>query len=844
MHHNILSFWRTLENLPKGHRDKPSPRICLLLQELFEKWQSKPPWISQDQMGHLFDYFKESRDIRKLPIVERKGLTIQKTLELITRPEIYQNAGSMEIHPLEVVVGTCPPYSVGQGKELIRYLTEDESLYWEIRFFNEWSPFGHTVPNHEIILKLGTTGIISLCQNKIAQTNDKEKKSFYKAVISTMEGVNHFANAYADRCGKMKAIWEKGSLQNKNLESISERLRRVPALPSETFLDALQSILLIHCALHFTGEIVPIGRLDQLLIPYYEKDLSLGIITKEEAQEAIDAFWIKLDEKVLLNRRFAEDRFTSSDGALLGSGMASNFDQGALLNQWMQQITIGGTVANNNRAPEDASNAITEMCLNSARRLPLNSPTLDLRVHKKTSKKILKLAAEALLSGGAHPVLLNDDRIIPALHKKTGGQVELASARNYACDGCYETLFAGETEFSFGFVPAIDLLEKALNSGAQIGAAGGTYLRGSKQSYRTRPASEITSYEDFYKNLLEHMKIGCHKFYNGILDQYGIKTNVSPSPLLSAMINGCLETGRDISDGGARYKLFSPLMTGISTACDSLYVIKKLVFEEEFMTLEELVSCLRTNWEVAEVVGLQLSENRIQEIREACMSQKKFGYGIKEVDEIAWKLIQDFYTMLEVTRRSPIHTEQWKRLEDMYGSPEHPFQILIAPGVGTFEQYVFGGTFAGATPDGRKGGTTIASDLSPAPRHRDFDPRTLPKGIQQEVKLLQALDSYKDDRIDLLSDGAPADLNIREDFPLDDLTSVLYKFAKGNGGNILTITVANPETMERATENSEEYNLLRVRMGGWTEFFITLFPDHKDQHRRRPIYHPKNVNNG
>lgn len=843
MHKNILSYWRSLENLPNGHRDKPSPRNCILLQEMFEKWHSKPAWIKQDQLGHLFDYYKgnSKRKVKALSIMERKGLAIQKTLELVTREEFWFNGQTMLVHPLETVVGTLPPYSVGQGKELMRYLTNEESIAWEIQYFNEWSPFGHTVPDHNVFLNYGTSGVIGMCQDYIEKTSDAKKTSFYKSIIKVMEGINHFANAYADRCESIKNVHDVDSIEYKNMEAVSNRLRRIPAQPATSFIDALQCIYFMHCALHFTGEIVPIGRLDQLLISYYKEDIKNKTIKKEEAQDAIDAFWIKLDEKVILKRRFAEDRFTSSDGALLGSGGASNFDQGALLNQWMQQITIGGTIANNDKIPKDAANEITEMCLNSARRLPVNSPTLDLRVHSKTKPKILKLAAEALMSGGAHPVLLNDDRIIPALHKKTGGNVDLSSARNYACDGCYETLFAGETEFSFGFVGALDVLEKALNSGAGFAFSGATYLRGSKGSYRSKPASEIKSYKQFYDILLHHMEIGCHKFYNGILNQYGIKENVSPSPLLSSMITGCMESGRDISGGGAKYKLFSPLMTGISTTVDSLFVIKKLVFEDKFMTLEELVSALRTNWgKDSDLVGLHVSEDRINEIRQECIRQPKFGHNNKVVDEIAWQLIEDFYKKLTKTKTSNIHKEQWKKLEEKYGLKDKPFEILIAPGVGTFEQYVFGGSFVGATPDGRFKFQTIASDMSPAPLHAEIDPIDNDLDLPSTT-LIEGLNSYKDSRIDLLSDGAPADLNIREDFPLDELVEVIDKFAKGDGGNILTLTVANPETFVEAQKDPDEYNLLRVRMGGWTEFFITLFPDHKEQHRRRPLY--KSLNN-
>ena len=169
----------------------------------------------------------------------------------------------------------------------------------------------------------------------------------------------------------------------KSLQAVADNLDAAPAGPARTFHQALQAIYIMHCALHWTVEIVPIGRLDQLLAPIYAADVKSGL-KRERAQELIDCFWLKLDERVILNFRHAENRFTSSDGVLTGFFGSSNYDQGALLNQWMQQITVGGQLANDSAAPQDACNEITELCLVAARRLPLNSPTLDLRVHKGT----------------------------------------------------------------------------------------------------------------------------------------------------------------------------------------------------------------------------------------------------------------------------------------------------------------------------------------------------------------------------------------------------------------------------------------------------------------------------
>lgn len=836
MHKNILSFWQHLESLPDGHPDRLTARVCNLLQETFEKWHTKPRWFNFGQMGHLFDHYKnnELKKVRALSVAERKGLAIKKMFEIICTPANREANGTMEINPLELIIGTLPPYSVGQGKELLRYLTEEESLYWELRYFNEWSPFGHIVPDHEIILKKGIIAVMEDCQERKLKLSksEKDKKEFYQSVIYALEGVLYFINAYADYAKEIAGQFHPSDERAINLNRISERIREYPAKPCETYMDAVQSIYIMHCALHYTGEIVPIGRLDQLLNEFYVKDLAAGIISKAGSQEVLDCLWIKLDEKVVQNRRFIEDRFTSSDGALLGAGGPSNFDQGALVNQWMQQITIGGVVADNNKSATDAVNDITFMCLESARRLPMNSPTLDLRVHSKSDDKLFRAAARTVLSGGAHPVLMNDDKIIPALHNNTGGFVELKSARNYACDGCYETLFAGETEFSFGFVGALDVLEKAMNSGAGFAFSGGTYLRGTKGSIRTKQASDIDSFEAFWEILEKHLLLGCHKFLHGILSAYGSKEKVSPSPLLSAMINGCIEKGRDLAGGGARYHLFSPLMTGISTATDSLYVIKQLVFNDKLFTLQELVSCLRANWgRNTEVVGLKISQERISEIRNLCISQPKFGQGNKYVDALAHNLVNSFYDSLQKARVDKIHEDGWKRLEKLYSETGQKFEILIAPGVGTFEQYNFSGSFVGATPDGRYAFDSIASDMSPAPYHSDQ-----PIPSTAKVKFMDGLESYADPSINLLSDGAPPDFNIREDFSENDLVNIIRAFAGGHGGNMLTITVSDPETFANAQQTPADYNLLRVRMGGWTEFFISLFPALQEQHKRRPLF--------
>ena len=860
MHYNIASYWRHLQNLPPGHEDLPSPRVCRLMQGMFERWQGQQPFPEWDCFGHIRDHADKSDppQLMTQSIAVRRGVAIKKTLAWLVGHE-GQARGLAVVHPDELIVGTMPPYSVGQGKEIMGFLKgekddHDETLAYEIGFLNGWSNFGHIVPDHEKVMRLGLRQIITDCSASATDTKDLEQRAFYESVVHALQGCIRFAEGYAELAGRQagrhrqllednpkhpsKAIF----LQRiEGMTDVAQRLTRIPAEPCGSLLDAVQCLFLMNCCLHWTGELTSIGRLDQILHPYYEKQ-SLSL---EKAQEIIDCLWVKFDDRVMLNHRHFEDRFSSADGALLGTGGASNFDQGALANQWMQQVTIGGVKATNNKEQQDASNDITRMCLAAARRFPFNCPTVDLRVHKKTPDDLLDLAARAMLSGGAHPILLNDDKLIPALHKQGGETVELKSARNYACDGCYETLFPGETEFSFIYVPAVDVLEKALNSGAGFGMSGGVYLRGMKGSYRTPPADRIRDFDHLYEILERHIKLNVNRQFAGILHAFGIKKGVCSTPLLSAMISGCIESGRDLYDGGARYHMFAPLMTGISTVADSLYVIKTLIFGQNLCSLEELVACLRSNWgERAEVIGLKLPKERAESIREACLAQPKFGTGDHRVDELAWKLIRSFVDAVGEVRNHPIHQEQLRQLRQKYERPGHPFVLLLTPGVGTFEQYVFAGSFAGATPDGRKAGQSLGTDLSAAPVPEDLNPIIRdaddPQGplYARQSHLKAAMASWNDASVIDLTDGAPSDFNVREDFPHAKLVEVLREFADGKGSNIMTVTVANPETLRDAEDKPEQYNLVRVRMGGWTEFFSVLFDAHKKHHRRRPVYMP------
>ncbi|UCE17911.1 MAG: Dyp-type peroxidase [Gemmatimonadota bacterium] len=862
---NGLMFYNTKDYLYRvGNRAidlKPHPtdRVIELLGYTFSRWHDT--WYRRraaPELGHLKDYLDEKdQHLLKVSVAERKGLAVKKTLELLSSEEPGRRFGTYRIHPKEIIVGVVPDYTLGSGYEVMHYLQEDERTEAFVMKLSEGGAAGHNVPNYHRLLEKGIGGLLDEAERLRANASDTEVEQFFQSVIYSLEGVQTYMRNYAALVRGILSGMRYGSQHDReNLKSIAQRMEKLANESPTTFVEAAQLVFSMHCCMHIAGESVSIGRLDQLLAPFYEADR----ITPDEAQEIIDCFWIKMDEQVLLNHRHFNDRLSRGSVAITYEG--GDFPQGAALNQWVQQITVGGCKANDAETPEDGCNAVTRMCLRAARRLPLNAPCLSLRVHPDTPDDVLEEAARCVLSGGGHPFLINDDKIIAGLLRsgegiiETGTVVDLADARDMVCDGCFETIMAGKNEFAFSFVPVPDAIEMALNRGRTYAAAGPIHITGLKASFHSKPAEEIDSWEAFYELFLEHYRYKLIDFYNGMLSRYGNLSKVCPSPLLSALIDDCLERSRDLTAGGARYKLLSPLMSGIATAIDSLWAIRHMVFSNEAVfTLPELVNCLICNWGYdmkepfySSTIGegrIAVQAERFKHLRNYALGLSKFGQGHEEVDRFARKVVRDLVDMAYDLIRNPKNpiSEKLEILRGRYGTDECPFEFVITPGIATFEDYAGVGSFLGASADGRRNGQTVASDFSPSSTPLDLP---VPARGRVAIKSLhswaEGKTAYDDpahtDPIGVgLSCGSPVDINIRENFPLEQLKELIRQFAEGKiGPNMMSISCADPSTLEEAQRFPERYDLVRMRMGGWSEFFVAMFPHHQEQHKRRPVF--------
>jgi Dyp-type peroxidase family len=893
MFYNHRDYLYRMTTVPAAEMEAvrpPSRRVLRLLDGTFSLWQDN--WYfdrTQQELEHLSVYLRhylgerQAEDIMALSVVERMGWTVKIGLGKVFPSHEYgfrgrvpehdgnwrNGADTYHIDPAELIVGGMPNIGLGQGKYVIDYTRDDEQLANFFQGLSAASGGGHVVPGYQRLLTLGIDGLIEQVSTKLAATEDVATQQFYRAVVLALEGVSDHCMAFAGLATELvKDTAESQRAEVRNLLAIQARMRKLAHHKPDSLIEAAQLVFTLHSCLHLIGEPTAIGRLDQLLQPFYENDRDLGIVTDDQAQEIIDCFWVKLGEKVQPNRMFVEDHQPFGNMAL--GGFSANYPQGAANNQWVQQITVGGTVADDATGRgTPAYNDVTMFCLRAARRLPLNAPCLSLRVRPDMPAEYVHEAALALLSGGAHPILLNDEKVIKGLvhsgehigdgtvptastpvREKAGerwrSEVPLRVARDYACDGCYEPQFTGQNWFTIGGLNTVQVLEATLNQGKSWLTAGPMWFRGQKISFTSVNPKDLREFDDVVELFCRHLSWMYAKQVDDTLAGFGRVSTVCPSPLLSCFVDDCIEKGLDQYAGGPRYTVFGPGFTGLPNVINSLYAVRQLVFDETtaVTSLPELVQALICDWGesmtepfVSTLAGegrIAARAERFRDLRAAALTLPRYGRGHKDIDAFGNEILRRVCeTAVDVfTKPAEPTARRMVELAKQLGTPEHPFGMQVQPGVGTFENHVEFGAMCGASADGRRAGQPMASDLSPSP-----SPADLPVD-HQEAGFLAALRGYIGEGTDALWNTAPTDVNIREDFPVAELEKIIKAFGSGVGSNLLTITCADPATFEQACQDPEKYDLVRVRVGGWSEYFVAMFPAHQQQHRRRPLSLP------
>jgi formate C-acetyltransferase len=736
--------------------------ILSIKQRMFEGFQKeKEIWCPNETI-------LDNAEVKKEPLVVRKALAIDHLLKTI--PVIIKD--------YDLIAGIANKGTWEFGFVFPHYALPEELEEAAKYGLDELSIFGHHPINFSKALTLGFKGYRKRIYEKIEEETEKEKPgegvlNEYRAMLISLDAVCRYAKRYSD-CALNMALKEKNDKRRHELLEISRILTMVPENPPESFYEALQMHWIIYSAMHTAIESVPAGRSDQYLYPFYKADIDKAAITSDDARVLLASWLAKYSDRVEVNPEHW--KYASTPKLDLYSGKDEKRHWGTAANAWLMNMILGGVDENG----EDATNELSYLILETWADLELISPVMSARISPKTPQSFVETCARILRNGSAEPALYNDELIINGLVKKG---IPLRDARNYSNDGCWEILIHGCTEEAFDFVSFIQALEYTLHRGMSL-------LRGKQEGIDQGDPADFKTFDELYTAYLRQIENEVNwRVIEKRRNLFQRASMIAPDPLLSVFMDDCIEKGKDITEGGARYAFAAPMMVGLANTVDSLAAIKKLVYEDKIFTMTQLVAAMKNNWKNQEFMRQTLL-NRVP----------KFGNDDDYVDSIAVRLLKDFADYI-------------KQREE-----EFP-QLMMPIGLGTFERYVYFGLQMGATPDGRFAEETLAPNYSPMPG--------------QDVNSVTAV-LHSISKADLLPyvQGCAVDVQVNaNEYKGEDgvkRMSALIRSFCDLGGTIFTLSGVDEAVLRDAQEHPENHRGLRVRYGGYSGYFISMPKWHQD----------------
>jgi len=531
---------------------------------------------------------------------------------------------------------------------------------------------GHFAPDHQWLFNRGLESIIAECEQYRSEINWNEpdaikKKDFYDAAIVSVGAVIKFAERYADLAEEM-AEKEEDMIRRKELLEIAAVCRHVPRKPARDFREALQFVIFIHICIQIedNGAGVSFGRFDQFMYPLYRQGIADGILNDELVTELTENFFLQI--------------YTCNK---VRSWIDTDFYRGVPM---FQNLTIGG------QEPVrkcDATNELSYICLDATFNTRVPQPSLTVRFHKNTPFEFKMKVAEVIRLGTGLPSIFNDETYIPALMNRG---YELDDAYNYCIIGCVEPGTAGLLGGRTGgaWLNCTKALEMSLYNGTD--PRTGICLH---KNANGKDLSGFESFEEVKEAYLDQMAyyIKMEAILENTIDQVWEETLEEPI----AAIFGCgittIPRGKPIKQGGAKYDLTGQQTIGTANIANSLYAIKKLIFEDKMITGAQLKHALETNFR-----DMETNPTGVQ-IKAMCLSVPKYGNDIDEVDELAREML------------SFVANELASYKNTRYG--RGPIGGTLHCSTSTVSSNTPFGKVIGATPDGREAYTAVADGQSP-----------------------------------------------------------------------------------------------------------------------------------
>ena len=641
---------------------------------------------------------------------------------------------------------------------------------------------GNEVVDYNLVVTKGLKDVMDRIRARLAELDPTEpgnvrKIWFLQAALQGNEAVVHFSNRIADECARQAAECTD-SKRKAELEELAGICRHVPLNPARTFHEAVQAIYMILLAVHLesNGHAISLGRFDQYTYPLLKQDLEAGRITREEALEIVEAFFIKCNELNKL-RSWPDTEF------FIGYQMFIN-------------IAIGGQTPDH----KDAVNEVSYLCVEACENVKLFTPSVSVKVFEGTDDKFIIRNLEAMLKHqGGQPAFYNDKAFIRALQDM--GITDTEDLVNWVPDGCIEASIPGKWDFA-AKGPWLNV-EKVLDIAMHDGVDTKT---GYKFAVPPRPFAECQNMDEVFENYITQLRyfMDLQPQCEHINDELHVQMDINA--FRSSLVDDCIGRGMDLVEGGSIYSADGGPTAGSISTGDALAGIEYAVFDEKILTMDELLHACETNYEdeTTTPTGPQIR---------AMLLNKAPKYGNDDDTADKWTVAIEKY--IGRTYRHEYKSSKYGKgpIPCCYSYSQSPVSGNVA----------FGRSIC-ATPDGRKNGDPVNNGVSPANGSErngataatmsvaKLPTQWIQKGAIFNMRLLQsAVDS-------------PEKLQ-----RICDMIRVFFD----KYGEQIQFNVVSTEVYRDAQKNPDKYKDLMVRVSGYSALFVTLAPDVQEDVIRR-----------
>ena len=626
---------------------------------------------------------------------------------------------------------------------------------------------GHIVVDYSTALRKGFTGIRQeaaerLGALKLYDPDDLRKKAFYEATVIIYDGILGYLSRLS-RAAEAQREHTQDLRRNEELQRMIRALDHLQKGPPQNFYEAILTVWLIHLIqqIESNGHSTSLGRLDQYLNPFLIEDMQQGIFTSEEALELIEHFYLKL---------FSIIKIRPEKHSRTQSGYPM-----------YQNLVVGGIAPDGN----DAVNEMSCLCLRAVQDVKLSEPNFYIRLNQITPDWFLAKAIEVVKLGTGMPAFVNDQVIIPSL-KKRGVTAE--DANNYSTMGCLEVLVPGKWGYRANGKSKLNLskiLELLLNDGTDP-KTGFTLKKGIGR------LPEITSFEALMQEWREQVKFytQIHVIADNINDSF-LEAMV-PNAFCSSLVQDCLERGKMLNEGGAVYDMTSGALVGLPNVGNSLAAIKKLVFESNTVSSQELMEALKNNFEGPHGEDTQaLLKNKVP----------KYGEDENYADTLAIEALSAYTDIISDFKdmrygRGPI------------GGNYYPSTVTISANVAS-------GFDVGATPDGRKDAEPLADGISPS----QGTGKEGPTAIIRSVTKLPTIEMTGGQLLNLRI----TNVVLGTEEGRKKLAALIRTLFQLDGWHV-QFNCVSTKVLRDAMAHPERYKDLIVRVAGYSAQFVSLDP--------------------